>query len=55
MITGLVAPDGSATLHFDRNGCRGMPIAGRFLAGRFQGSMGGRIRSCRRMVTLYEL
>ena len=52
-IAGLVAPDGSAILHFYWNGTRGMPIPGRFLAGRFQGSLGGRIQSCHRMVTLY--
>lgn len=53
-VVGRVDSDGSTVLLLQRSSADGpgAPVPGRFVAGRFQGTMGGKIPSCQREVIL---
>jgi len=54
VVTGSISPDGTAVLLLERSSSEapGAPVPGRFLAGRFEGAMGGKVPTCHREVTL---
>jgi uncharacterized caspase-like protein len=55
-VSGHIEPDGYSVLVLRRASARapGAPLRGRFVAGRFEGQMGGKAGTCLRTVTLYR-
>jgi hypothetical protein len=53
-VSGKVGPDGSTVLLLEKNAddSPGAPVQGRFVDGRFEGTMGGKTTACRRPVAL---
>jgi hypothetical protein len=53
-VKGRIGPDGSAVLVLEKGSddAPGAPVPGRFVDGKFEGTMGGKTLACHRAVSL---